>query len=346
MACEALLVCLVVAYVIGTLALNVWPHCILGSIALLCLAPLAFARGLPAAPRPCVPARGTCANVAPCCATAAVLLIVASASVLALWASYGGYPAFGTVVLATSPRDRSTCSRAPHQRTTPYNAGGFFSFGAPGEPTTPEEVAIALKGFVLPCFVPGLRWGDNNGRSIVGYAREAPDSCYPDLATPCGETPDCATIATDRPIDYPNPTIGLRDGLVPGAPDGAGCLSNTLDSLVCPGVANILNPIGLLGTGGYPCALCLADARRRGIVPSPDPTLAWCPVSLYEGVADGLCFVCPGAIPGDPTDPEVVTRAAEFAIVVAPCVVAVALFAWCAGCSSPDEEERDAAKAD
>ncbi len=165
-----------------------------------------------------------------------------------------------TSLSPVSPRGTSPCTRTagiPFR----YNPNGFFE----NEPTP-----YAL---ILRCYYPSVRWTDSNAKTpIVGYSQ--------DLATKGG-----GLYANDHPEDYPDPGVGLTNGLYKS-------FSLVNENELCPGVTAELNDKGFIGKGRHVCAQC-------GSLVAPLSDFYHCeqPASYLW-----FCFTCPGYFTTDPVD--------------------------------------------
>ncbi len=226
---------------------------------------------------------------------------------------------------------KSTCSSEQLQDAWPYNAASPFKFKAS---TSSADVLEALKTPFQACvfFKDGnlTRWGDMGVDPVRAF--QAGQPCVADTSQPCSGV-GCDNLPTTDPRYWFNAGRGLLGGIWPRQAQGSGCRSVATDSGPCPYVAS--------GRGPYNCPLYLQWWRDAGLMPNPDPTLAWCPPSLYVDVVASFYFLCPGAVFGDPNDGESLKRAAEALFVCAILFTLDEIATFLSRCRPEEELEED-----
>ncbi len=250
---------------------------------------------------------------APCCCTGSEphrrslcdLFVVSMSWFVAffyIWlTNQAGSQPFG-IDIFWSPVGKSTCSSSTLQDVWAYNAASVFKFTAHASSADVQSsLRLPFQSCVFTLGNEFTRWGDLSENPIPAF-QAGSTPCVADTSNPCSGS-GCADLpSTDPKYWIANPGKGLASGMWPGVHLDSGCRSVASDSTACPYVSNKRGP--------YNCPLCLGFWRDNNLVPTPDPTLASCPASLYTKTP-WACVMCPGANFAEPTDGANLAKGAE-----------------------------------
>jgi hypothetical protein len=170
-----------------------------------------------------------------------------------------------------SPCGSSSCSQVTYTSSVVYNAIGFFS-----------SSTFAFESYrPTVCVYEQCDWADGNSLPIRGFPPLNGSAGLPNVsATPCFSPPNC--LATTRPEDWPNPGIGLPNGIFPGFATQISPIAQ------CPGV----RLVGTEWVGQPACSYCLQYWRDYyGYTGAPNCPAA---VSTNPGSTSFWCqYICP-----------------------------------------------------